>query len=375
MTELSRPWSGTTIGDAGPYSDDQWSDIFRTFLAHVIASQGVWEGQLNELIATGAVSPVAINTGRALVDGVWYESDASEDIAIATPAVNPRVDRIVLRKDWALQTIRLTRIAGAESAAQVPPAPALVQIDGTTWDLPLWQIHITTGGVITLWHDEREMIGQYTPAEFVSSSQVLIDDDFYGPNWVTAESRGVWAAGIDASGNVDALTNLAGFGAGGITLGHDGVNASEGASLSAGVIRPEEIDAQMEFRAKEPNNDATLDRLIGYTNTSRDVTPPNGLFFRSVGTGNWFAVTRSANVETAQDTGQALTDVFKRFEIKMQSSNVATFLIDGVIVAVSTTNIPSAVDQQVGIEIIGSGAAPAAGQYQHVDYMKVKGNR
>ncbi len=374
MTELSRPWSGTTTGDAGPYSDDQWSDIFRTFLAHVIASQGVWEGQLNELIATGAVSPVAIDTGRALVDGVWYESDASESIAIPTPAVNPRVDRIVLRKDWALQTIRLTRVVGAESAAQVPPAPALVQIDGVTWELPLWQIHITTGGVITLWHDEREMIGQYTPAEFVSSSQVLIDDDFYGPNWVTGENRNVWAAVIDASGGINAL-GAAGFGAGGITLDHDGINASEGASLSAGIIRPEEIDAQMEFRAKEPNGDATLDRLIGYTNTAQDVTPPNGVFFRSVGAGNWFAVTRSANVETAQDTGQALTDVFKRFEVRMQSSNVVTFLIDGVIVAVSTTNIPSAVDQNVGIEIIGSGAAPAAGQYQHVDYMRVKGDR
>ncbi len=185
----------------------------------------------------------------------------------------------------------------------------------------------------------------------------------FGPNWVTAENRGVWAAAIDASGSIDAL-GAAGFGAGGITLGHDGVNASEGASLSAGIIRPEELDADMEFRAKEPNSDATLDRLIGYTNTAQDVTPPNGVFFRSVGAGNWFAVTRSANVETAQDTGQALTDVFKRFEIRMQSSNVATFLIDGVIVAVSTTNIPSAVDQNVGIEIIGSGAAPAAGQYR-----------
>ena len=150
MSESSRPWSGIVTGDSGPYSDDQWSDIFATFLAHIVASQGVWEGQLNELVASGAVTPVAINTGPALVDGVWYESDASEDVAIPSPAVNPRVDRIVLRKDWALQTVRLTRLAGAESALQVPPAPALVQNDGVTWDLPLWQIHITVAGVITL---------------------------------------------------------------------------------------------------------------------------------------------------------------------------------------------------------------------------------
>ncbi len=374
MTELSRPWSGTATGDAGPYSDDQWSDIFRTFLAHVVASQGVWEGQLNELIATGAVSPVAINTGRALVDGVWYESDASEDIAIPTPAVNPRVDRIVLRKDWVLQTIRLIRIAGAESAAQVPPAPALTQIDGTTWDLPLWQIHITAGGVITLWHDEREFIGQYVPADFISDTVVLLDDDFWGPNWTTGEARNVWAAVIDASGSIDAL-GAAGFGAGGITIGHDGVNANDGASLSAGIIRPDVINGHQRFRAKEPNTDANYDRLIGYSNTSRDVTPPEGTFFRSVGAGNWFAVTRTGGVETAQDTGQALTDVWKSFEIKQQGSSVVTFLIDGVIVAVSTTNISSGSDMNVEIEMIDSGVAPAAGQYQHVDYIRVTGDR
>lgn len=374
MTELSRPWSGTATGDAGPYSDDQWSDIFATFLAHLVASQGVWEGQLNELIATGVVSPVAINTGRALVDGVWYESDASETIAIPSPAVNPRVDRIVLRKDWALQTVRLTRIAGAESAAQVPPAPALVQIDGTTWDLPLWQIHITTGGVITLWHDEREFIGQYVPADFISDTVVLIDDDFYGPNYVTGETRNVWAAVIDPSGGINALDE-AGFGAGGITFDHDGVNANDGADLAAGQQRPEEINANPRFRAKEPNTDANLDRLLGFGDGALDITPPNGIFFRSVGAGNWFAVTRAANVETAQDTGQALTNVWKKLEIKQQGSSVITFLIDDVIVAVSTTNIPSAVAQALRMEIMDSGVAPAAAQYQHVDYVRMTGDR
>ncbi|KKL57940.1 hypothetical protein LCGC14_2230380 [marine sediment metagenome] len=374
MSESSRPWSGIVTGDSGPYSDDQWSDIFATFLAHIVASQGVWEGQLNELVASGAVTPVAINTGRALVDGVWYESDASEDVAIPSPAVNPRVDRIVLRKDWALQTVRLTRLAGAESALQVPPAPALVQNDGVTWDLPLWQIHITVGGVITLWHDEREFIGQYVPADFVSETLALIDDDFFGPNWVDGESRNVWLASIAASGNIDALDEV-GFGTGAITLGHDGVNANDGAQLSAGTIRPELINAHQRFSAKEPNSDANLDRLIGYSDQVEDVTPTNGIFFRAVGVGNWFAVTRIAGVETAQDTGQALTNVWKTFEIKQQAASVVTFLIDDVIVAVSTTDIPSAPLTAVVIEIIDSGVAPAANQYQHVDYMRVKGAR
>lgn len=374
MTELSRPWSGTATGDAGPYSDDQWSDIFVTFLAHLVASQGVWQGQLNELNATGAVTPVSINTGKALVDGVWYESDAAVTVAIPTPAANPRVDRIVLRKDWALQTVRITRIAGAESALQVPPPPALVQIDGTTWDLPLWQIHITTGGVITLWHDEREFIGQYVPADFISETVVLIDDDFYGPNYVTGESRNVWAATIDPSGGINVLDE-AGFGAGGITLDHDGVNPNDGADLAAGQQRPEEINAHTRILAKEPQSDADLDRMLGFGDNSRDVTPPNGIFFRAVGTANWFAVTRAANVETAQDTGIAMSNSWKKLEIKQQGSATVTFLIDGVIVAVSTTNIPSALAQALRLQIIDNGVAPPANQYQHVDYVRMTGDR
>ena len=181
-------------------------------------------------------------------------------------------------------------------------------------------------------------------------------------------------ASIAASGNIDALDEV-GFGTGAITLGHDGVNANDGAQLSAGTIRPELINAHQRFSAKEPNSDANLDRLIGYSDQVEDVTPTNGIFFRSVGVGNWFAVTRIGGVETAQDTLQALTNVWKQFEIKQQDSSVVTFLIDDVIVAVSTTDIPSAPLTAVVIEIIDSGVAPAANQYQHVDYMRVKGAR
>ena len=86
-------------------------------------------------------------------------------------------------------------------------------------------------------------------------------------------------------------------------------------------------------------------------------------------------MTRAANVETAQDTGQALTNVFKKLEIKQQGSATITFLIDDVIVAVSTTNIPSGATQAIHIEVMDSGVAPAAAQYQHVDYVRMTGDR
>jgi hypothetical protein len=44
------------------------------------------------------------------------------------------------------RTVRITRIAGIEGAG----APAITQTAGTTWDIPLAQVSITTGGAITL---------------------------------------------------------------------------------------------------------------------------------------------------------------------------------------------------------------------------------
>lgn len=112
------------------------------------------KGYLNELETTGASSPVATNTGAAYVHGFPCWNTTSKDTAIPTPSGNTRIDRLVLRAGWSAQTIRITRIAGTEGSGT---PPAIVQTDGTTWDIPLYRANITTGGVITL-TDEREFL-------------------------------------------------------------------------------------------------------------------------------------------------------------------------------------------------------------------------
>lgn len=159
MTELSRPWAGITTGDAGPYTDQHWSDIWEAMFGRKSANMGVLKNVPSELIVTNTSSPVGVAAGAAIVNGTWYESTAGESITVPTPGASTRIDRIVLRKSWAAQTVRLTRIAGVEGGA----APALVQVDGTTWDIPLANVSITTGGVITV-IDTRE---------FCSNSNVM----------------------------------------------------------------------------------------------------------------------------------------------------------------------------------------------------------
>ena len=149
MAERSWYWDGTTIGDAtiAPYdSDTDFGDIWRYLFTQDRTLMGIIEGVLNELAVSGAASPVSVATGAALVDGLFYLNDAVVSVTVPTPAGATRIDRIVLRKSWAAQTVRVTRIAGVEGGG----APALTQSDGVTWDVPLAQVSITTLGAITV---------------------------------------------------------------------------------------------------------------------------------------------------------------------------------------------------------------------------------
>lgn len=183
MTQVSRFWNGVAVGDAlteAPY--DAPTEFAKVMMAVSGADNdpnkgGVWTNDLSELAATNPASTtVRIASGRAQVWGTWYENDANVDETPAAPAASTRIDRYVLRKDWAAQTVRIFRIAGVEGGG----APALVQSIGTTWDYPIVQASTTTGGVVTL-TDQRTYL--------LAAGAVL------GANTFTGIQR--WAKGAD----------------------------------------------------------------------------------------------------------------------------------------------------------------------------------
>jgi hypothetical protein len=154
MTEKSFYWSVLTTGDGqySPYDNDEFSDIWRKLFQRDRTTQGYIENYENELAVTNpSGSTIRVATGAALVDGKFYETDADVDNTVSTPAAATRVDRVVLRKSWAAQTVRVAIVTGVEGAG----VPSLTQTDGVTWEIPLAQVSITIGGVITL-TDERE---------------------------------------------------------------------------------------------------------------------------------------------------------------------------------------------------------------------------
>ena len=162
MAEKSIFWVTGSSGDGtNPISEAITTEWHRSILTPRSGatnapntSQGVLRGVLNELVTTGTASPVSVAAGGAVVAGYYYLNDAALNVTVPTPAANTRIDRIVLRASHGTtRTVRITRIAGTEGTGT---PPALVQTAGTTWDIPLYQARITTGGVITL-TDERTL--------------------------------------------------------------------------------------------------------------------------------------------------------------------------------------------------------------------------
>lgn len=156
MTERSRFWNGTSTGDAAeaPYdAPTEFAAILQTLVqaSQFTARSLVFPRQLNELAPTVGAGAINVASGRALVYGNWYESDGSVAVAIPTPSGATRFDRVVLRKDWSLQTVRLARVAGIEGGI----TPALTQIAGSIWETSICSVQITTGGTITIALDER----------------------------------------------------------------------------------------------------------------------------------------------------------------------------------------------------------------------------
>lgn len=152
MAEISRPWTGTATGDAGPYSADQWAAMYRAAFGN-----GAADADSGPIMGSGtapdpgltvnAQSPAAlavnVTLGAALVHGTFYLNDATKALSVdANGSADPRIDTVVLRKTWSTQTVRLAVLKG--TPAVTPVAPTLTQTDLTTWEIPLADIAVAS---------------------------------------------------------------------------------------------------------------------------------------------------------------------------------------------------------------------------------------
>lgn len=153
MAQTSLPWANNGIGDGQSYDDDEWSDWQRKAFTADRTLQGPIFGYANKLeVLNPSGYTLRVSTGAAWVDGKFYDWDVNIDFtttddgtAIGAPGLGTNYYTVVLRKDWAAQTVRAA-VLNVSTVAY----PTVTQTDGTTWEIALAYFSVTSGGVKTL---------------------------------------------------------------------------------------------------------------------------------------------------------------------------------------------------------------------------------
>jgi len=144
MAETSLPWAGLisegAAGDAGGYSDAAFASLFSALIEE---RTGVIGGLVVKA-ASPAGAKVVVTAGKAIVKGRLYVLDADTELTIsANTSGNNRIDRVVVRADYAAQTIRAVVKTGTPAGR--PSAPSLTQSAGVLWELSLATVDADNG--------------------------------------------------------------------------------------------------------------------------------------------------------------------------------------------------------------------------------------
>lgn len=190
MAENSAFWLGSTLGDAasvtgwkGPYSDTHIADIQSRLLGNNDNQGFVLPGYNNNLrVYTSGALSVNVATGAAFVRGKLYENTAVNTVAVsANSSGSPRIDRVVIRINYAAQTIRLAVLAGTPNAT--PVRPTLTQ-DAVTYEVSLAYIWVANGAASIAdedIHDEREFAQTFSSInDYYGTKNLIKNSEFMG---------------------------------------------------------------------------------------------------------------------------------------------------------------------------------------------------
>jgi hypothetical protein len=120
------------------FTEATWAE-YQRHLGDVNYRHGVTSG-LTTTVATGTRT-VSVSAGVAVLPGLYVETDAAEtEVFGANAGTVNRVDYVVLRGDWNNNAVTVAVVQGSSSSA-----PALTQVEGTMWEMPLARATIRPG--------------------------------------------------------------------------------------------------------------------------------------------------------------------------------------------------------------------------------------
>jgi len=171
MTENSRFWGGTSVGDAtdAPYSDLE----FAVWAVNLLTYDRRYEGVVHKAtapysselaVSNPAGTTIRVAPGIAFVNGRWYSNSANIDTDVN--GMGTGYYNVVLRSDEGAQTIRAT-IHGPQ--AGTPPA---VTQDASYWEISIGTFYFDDGtNTISSLTDTRD----YIPTT-LANTQHIADD-------------------------------------------------------------------------------------------------------------------------------------------------------------------------------------------------------
>lgn len=150
MAQKSLFWTTDGVGDgpaAGYSAADFYNFLRRLLITDQEASQGVLQGVNNELAVSGSASPLTVASGAAIVYGLFYENSSPLSLAVGIPVNGITGGRVVLRADWATQTVRAVVVTNTDGVSDIP---ALTQVAGDKWEISLATFTVNQAGQIAV---------------------------------------------------------------------------------------------------------------------------------------------------------------------------------------------------------------------------------
>lgn len=123
------------------------SDIGEYFLK--LISNGVFATPANAMQVKATTTPsmgVYVTSGWAFINCKYLHNTAAYPLTITTAdQAYPRIDRVVMQMNPALDTRACTIYVKAGQASASPTAPSLTRVSGGTWELSLAQVYVAAG--------------------------------------------------------------------------------------------------------------------------------------------------------------------------------------------------------------------------------------
>jgi len=135
----------TTNGTGDGATEYTQAELFNW--VHRSFGEGILRGYLNELQVTNVGRTCTVATGAANIRGAPYLNDTPVTVTLPVSTIGTTGHRIVLRKNYAGQTIRVLLLSSSDG---VGTAPSFLQAAGVTWDFSLCTATVTTGGDVTI---------------------------------------------------------------------------------------------------------------------------------------------------------------------------------------------------------------------------------